>query len=79
MRSRGTIFGTAFENKRAWRLFSVERALEETKMDNARYITPVRWRDRRPLRWRDRIAFRVLAATVIVVALIALVLICRHA
>jgi hypothetical protein len=78
MRSRGTIFGTAFENKRAWRLFSVERALEDTKMD-ARYITPVRWRDRRPLRWRDRVAFRVLAAIVIVVALIALVLIYRHA
>jgi hypothetical protein len=48
-------------------------------MDNARYITPVRWRDRRPLRSRDRFAFRVLAVTVIVVALIALVLIYRHA
>jgi hypothetical protein len=46
---------------------------------DARYITPVRWRDRRPLRWRDRVAFRVLAAIVIVVALIALVLIYRHA
>jgi hypothetical protein len=46
-------------------------------MDTARYITPVRWRDRRPLRWRDRFAFRVLAAIVIVVALIALVLISR--
>jgi hypothetical protein len=46
---------------------------------DARYITPVRWRDRRPLRWRDRFAFRVLAAIVIVVALIALVLIYRHA
>jgi hypothetical protein len=46
---------------------------------DARYITPVRWRDRRPLRWRDRIAFRVLAAIVIVVALIALVLIYQHA
>jgi hypothetical protein len=48
-------------------------------MDNARYVTPVRWRDRRPLRWRDRVAFRVLAAIVIVVALIAPVLIYRHA
>jgi hypothetical protein len=46
---------------------------------DARYITPVRWRDRRPLRWRDRVAFRVLGAIVIVVALIALVLIYRHA
>jgi hypothetical protein len=46
---------------------------------DARYITLVRWRDRRPLRWRDRVAFRVLAAIVIVVALIALVLIYRHA
>jgi hypothetical protein len=46
---------------------------------DARYIPPVRWHDRRPLRWRDRFAFRVLAAIVIVVALIALVLIYRHA
>jgi hypothetical protein len=46
---------------------------------DARYITPVRWRDSRPLRWRDRVAFRALAAIVIVVALIALVLIYRHA
>jgi hypothetical protein len=46
---------------------------------DARYITPIRWRDRRPLRWRDRFAFRVLATIVIVVALLALVLIYRHA
>jgi hypothetical protein len=50
-------------------------------MDVARYIPPRRWRDRRPRRWRDSFAFRRLApaAIVVVVALIALVLIYRHA
>jgi hypothetical protein len=49
-------------------------------MDEARYIPPRRWRDRRPRRWRDSFAFRRLApAIVVVVALIALVLIYRRA
>jgi hypothetical protein len=51
------------------------------KMDEARYIPPRRWCDRRSRRWRDGLAFRRLApaAIVVVVALIALVLIHRPA
>jgi hypothetical protein len=82
MRLRVTIFGTSFENKRALRLFGVGRALEETKMDNARYIPPRRWRDRtRRRRWLDNFVVRrlALAALVIVVLLIVLLLTYRYA
>jgi hypothetical protein len=50
-------------------------------MDNARYIPPRRWRDRTPRRWQDSFAVRWLAlvALGIVVSLIVLVLIYRHA
>jgi hypothetical protein len=40
-------FTYIFRNKRARHLFGVERELD-TKMDEARYIPPHRWRDRRP-------------------------------
>jgi hypothetical protein len=44
-------------------------------MDDARYIPPRRWRDRTPRRY----PWLGLIALVIIVALIVLVLNCRHA
>jgi hypothetical protein len=53
-----------------------------TKMNDARYIPPRRWRDRTPRRWRDRFAIRrrLALATVVmvVVALIVFLLIYRR-
>jgi hypothetical protein len=45
-----------------------------TKMNDARYIPPRRWRDRTPRRWRDRFATRRLALATVVMVVVALIL-----
>ena len=44
-----------------------------TRMNDARYIPPRRWRDRTPLRWRDRFAIRRLALATVVMVVVALI------
>jgi hypothetical protein len=78
--AQGESFGEARQSEFEARVTPLRRraalkaSTKKLEMDDARYIPPHRWRDRTPRRY----PWLRLTALVIVVALITLVLTCRH-